>query len=135
MSTGAPTVNADIPMPCCLLPSSLIPRYPFQIRWISLNMPGQMGISLLSWMPLLPLMRAVYALSSDVSAGTGNSGFCRKASSFLSAITLSATVFLPSAGSSCGLKVLRIFYSYYYRKVVPRIQIRGFSCTASHRPL
>ena len=50
--------HAIAPMPCCFLPSSLIPRYPWPIRWISLNMHGLMVISLLSWMPLLPLMRA-----------------------------------------------------------------------------
>ena len=111
ISAGSSVVSADIPMLCCFLPLSLIHRYPWPIRWTSLNMHCQMVISLPSWIPLLPLMRAVSVPSSDVSAGTGNSGFYLKISCFLSPWTLSDAVSPPSTDSSCRLKAPRIFYS------------------------
>ena len=100
-SAGLSAMSAGVPMHCCFPRLFLILRFPPKTRQISSAIPALMVIFPLSWIILLPLMKAVSGLLSGVSGCTGNSACCLSPLHPLRTPASSDAVFLLSGVSSC----------------------------------
>lgn len=109
-SAGSSAPFADAPTHYYFPHLSLTHKSPRRNKLISADIPSPTMIFHPLWITHLPSMKAVSAPLFAVFTCTGNSVCSPK--TYLSYLIqyLSNGAFLPSTGSSCRLKALRIFY-------------------------